>query len=1042
MRKIFACMVLGILVTVAGASAAVPQEVGYQGYLTDAAGVPVTGNLIISFSLYAADTGGTPLWTESQTVTIDKGIYSISLGAVTPLTLPFDTRYYLGIRVDNDPAELSPRQPLASTPYAHRAKSVEVLDAGSVTDATITGTISGNKLGSHAHSGADISSGTLPDARLAGSYTHPLSLSNVDNSFTGNGANLSGLNASSLASGTISDARLSANVQMKYGKVAVVAASGANYTSPVTAMGDIAAWCGTPSATNPCLLKILPGVYDIGGSTLFMQQYVDIEGSGEKVTTISGSVNNASSPPANGVVNGASNTEIRFLTVKNTGTGTSVAALVNINASPKIIHVTASVSGGGYSYAVYNSSSSPIMSNVVASASSASNANNGIFNTSSSPTMNNVSASAFGGFVNSGVYNTSSSSPIMSNVTASSSGGSYSYGVYNSSSSPTMNNVTSSASGATNSNYGMANTTSSSPNITNVTATASGGTASYGVSNISSSPTMSNVIASANNGSSNYGMYNTASSGSYTMHIDRSTFEGSTNSILNDTEFTLKIGGSKLVGPTSNVGNSLYLASYSDTSTIDSAMIGTQTFQTGTAATTGLVVKGATEQSANLQEWQNSAGTPVASVSPAGVLTGSGAGLTNLNASNLTSGTVPDARLSATVQKKYGKVAVVAQSGGDYTSPITAMNGIAAWCGTPSASNPCLLKIMPGVYDIGGSTVIMQQYVDIEGSGEKVTTISGSVNNASSPPANGVVNGASNAEIRFLTVKNTGSGAYVPALLNTNASPKLTNVTASASGATNHNIGVYNYSSSPTIINVTSSASGGTSSFGVYNSSSSAPAMSNVTASASGGTYSNFGVYNSSSSPAMSKVTASASGEGTYFNHGVFNISSSPTMSNVIASASGATNDNYGVYNLSSSPAMTNVTASASGGSSSFGVYNSTSAPIMTNVTASASGGTYNSYGVRNDSSSPTMSNVIASAKNGATTNYGMYMYSSSGTYTTLIDRSTFEGSTNSIFNAAGFNLKIGGSKLTGGAVNAVGTYTCVGVYNGDTYTALGPTCQ
>jgi hypothetical protein len=50
---------------------------------------------------------------------------------------------------------------------------------------------------------------------------------------------------------------------------------------------------------------------------------------------------------------------------------------------------------------------------------------------------------------------------------------------------------------------------------------------------------------------------------------------------------------------------------------------------------------------------------------------------------------------------KYGKVAIVAQSGGDYTDPLTAMDDSGSWCGTASETNPCLVKIMPGVYDVG-----------------------------------------------------------------------------------------------------------------------------------------------------------------------------------------------------------------------------------------------------------------------------------------------------------------------------------------------------
>jgi hypothetical protein len=82
----------------------------------------------------------------------------------------------------------------------------------------------------------------------------------------------------------------------------------------------------------------------------------------------------------------------------------------------------------------------------------------------------------------------------------------------------------------------------------------------------------------------------------------------------------------------------------------------------------------------------------------------------------------------------YGNVAVVAPSGGDYTNPATAMGAYNLWCGAPSATNPCLLKIMPGVYDIGTSPVAMQPYIDIEGSGQNVTVITGTVSSDSFPP--------------------------------------------------------------------------------------------------------------------------------------------------------------------------------------------------------------------------------------------------------------------------------------------------------------------
>ena len=58
---------------------------------------------------------------------------------------------------------------------------------------------------------------------------------------------------------------------------------------------------------------------------------------------------------------------------------------------------------------------------------------------------------------------------------------------------------------------------------------------------------------------------------------------------------------------------------------------GTQYIGTGANTSKGLVIQGASGQSANLQEWMNSAGAATASVSNTGVFSGNGSGLSNLN---------------------------------------------------------------------------------------------------------------------------------------------------------------------------------------------------------------------------------------------------------------------------------------------------------------------------------------------------------------------------------------------------------------------------
>lgn len=241
------------------------------------------------------------------------------------------------------------------------------------------------------------------------------------------------------------------------------------------------------------------------------------------------------------------------------------------------------------------------------------------------------------------------------------------------------------------------------------------------------------------------------------------------------------------------------------------------------------------------------------------------------------------------------KITLVDTSGNNYADPAEAMNDLDAWCGTPSSTNPCLVKILPGVYDIGSTSLQMQDYVDIAGSGENVTKITGNISGLST----GIIEGADNAELRLLTVENIGGGSDKNGIYNNSASPKITGVTAIASGGSSGpNSGIYNNSSSPIIMNVTARASGGGS---------------------------NYGVFNNSSSPTMTNVTAVISGGGP--NHGVYNNSSSPFMNGLTVTVTGG-GDNYGIYNNSSTPAMMNVTVSSTGGGSNYGVY--TTDPLST----------------------------------------------------------------------------------------------------------------
>ena len=201
-----------------------------------------------------------------------------------------------------------------------------------------------------------------------------------------------------------------------------------------------------------------------------------------------------------------------------------------------------------------------------------------------------------------------------------------------------------------------------------------------------------------------------------------------------------------------------------------------------------------------------------------------------------------------------------------------------------TAATPYVIKIAPGTYT-ETTNVAMKNYVDVEGSGQDITTIKCACSSNGAPDASSAVisAGAITAEIRHLTINNTG-------------------------GSNEFSVGVYTdgvADGSFSMLHVTATANGTVYSYGVYNTGSS-PTMNNVTATSTS-TDTNYGVYNKSSSPTMNNVTATATGTGGINNYGVNNSSSSPTMNNVTATATGGTGLNYAVYNdSSSSPTIRN----------------------------------------------------------------------------------------------------------------------------------------
>lgn len=130
MGKCYRLIIIGLLAYVIFAIADVPQEINYQGKLTDPTGVAIDGTANILFRIYTAETSGTLLWTETHSATpVNKGLFDVILGSSTALNLPFDNQYWIELVVDGE--TLTPRQALNSVPYAYRAAIADSVVGGS-----------------------------------------------------------------------------------------------------------------------------------------------------------------------------------------------------------------------------------------------------------------------------------------------------------------------------------------------------------------------------------------------------------------------------------------------------------------------------------------------------------------------------------------------------------------------------------------------------------------------------------------------------------------------------------------------------------------------------------------------------------------------------------------------------------------------------------------------------------------------------------------------------------------------------------------------
>jgi hypothetical protein len=209
-----AAMIAGLMLAGATSTTARAQPLStaltYQGELA-ASGTPVNGVVDLRFRLFDAPAGGVQVGPTlcSDNITVAAGRFTVLMdfGAVFA-----GQKRYLEVDVRGDTGgncadttgyqTLGPRQELTAAPNA----------AFSLTSAVSTNASQLNGQAASFYTNANnLTSGTIPGGRLSGTLPNAMSLTNAGNQFTGNGAGLTALNATNVTTGTLSAARMPTN---------------------------------------------------------------------------------------------------------------------------------------------------------------------------------------------------------------------------------------------------------------------------------------------------------------------------------------------------------------------------------------------------------------------------------------------------------------------------------------------------------------------------------------------------------------------------------------------------------------------------------------------------------------------------------------------------------------------------------------------------------------------------------------------------------------------------------------------------------------
>lgn len=338
------------------------------------------------------------------------------------------------------------------------------------------------------------------------------------------------------------------------------------------------------------------------------------------------------------------------------------------------------------------------------------------------------------------------------------------------------------------------------------------------------------------------------------------------------------------------------------------------------------------------------------------------------------------------------RVVWVAPSGGDFTSVSAALDAIGTSLPAASAGAPYTVMIAPGTY-AEPNGIQLENHVHLHGSGRDATILRSPGTAVQNATLRGT--GAVNAEVRALTVENTGGVLNSAAIRLDGAGPvRLDGVTARAttSSGVGNVVGIVVVSGSPLLNDIVATADGGDTTSGVE---------------VHGG------------QPVLTKVTANGSDAGG-FNRGLRVTGGAPRFVAVDATGSGTDATGFGAEIAAGTPAFEDGSLRASGGYA---------AGIL-----AAQPSTVTVARTRIRAETPDAGNQTAVVTWGPITLDGVHVSTNAGGVgveigevgnLAVITRSTIDGPSSSVRLGSGVTGRISSSTLLGGNISGAGTFVC-----------------